>query len=435
MSEVTQKEKTIPVYGETDVLVVGGGIAGVAAAIAAARNGKKVTIIEKSVVLGGQATLGHVCIYLALCDGLGNKVFGGIAEELFHVAIKYGYNSLAEGWEQGIMRLENPKGRYRTHFNIPACVMAFDELMKELGVTVIFDALFSEPLMEDGVCKGITMDTKQGRVAYLAKMIVDASGDADVMYRAGADCVETDNIVSHWCYELQFDQMKKGIENGDMLETMVLRWLGLRPDMDNSASELPRFLGTTIEGVNGYMALSREIALEYLKGKMGPDYSMLSLPYMPQFRMTRRIKGMEMLDMTPDVHVETSVGCVAYCLANPAPVYEFPYGGILDKNLKNIAAAGRIVAAEGAGWELMRLIPPAAFTGQVAGTASAMAIDAGISLQEVDIKQLQQKLQDDGVIIHIPEYMKGNENKHQVLDPKKIADPYIKADALSYKAK
>jgi hypothetical protein len=431
--EYKPKSAKIPVYGETDVLVVGGGIAGVAAAIAAAREGKKVTVIEKGIVLGGQATLGHVCVYLALDDGMGNKVFGGIAEELFHVTIKYGYNSLPRGWTYGIKQLENPIGRYRSHFNIPAAVMAFDELMKELGVTVIFDVVFSEPLMDGDTCKGVIMETKQGRVAYLAKMIVDSSGDADVLYRAGASCAEQDSIVSHWCYELEFERMKRGIEKGEMLDTMTLRWLGLRPDMDNTDSEIPKFPGTTIDGVNGWVKTSREIALRYLKEKMKPSYAMISLPFMPQFRMTRRITGIKQLNMdTPDTFLEDSVGIVDYCLANPASVYEFPYGGILDPKLKNISAAGRIVAAEGAGWELMRLIPPAAFTGQVAGTASSIAIDQGCALQDIDIKTLQRKLEATGVILHVPDYMKGNKTKSQLLDPKKVADPYIKADSLAY---
>ena len=74
MTEYIKETRDVPIVHETDILVVGGGVAGVGAALAAARNGKQVTIIEKSAVLGGLATLGHVCVYLALCDGFGHKV-------------------------------------------------------------------------------------------------------------------------------------------------------------------------------------------------------------------------------------------------------------------------------------------------------------------------------------------------------------------------
>ena len=79
MSEyITIKEQKIPIVKETDVIVIGGGVAGVAAAVAARRNGARVTLIEKSIVLGGLATLGHVCIYLPIDDGVGHKVYGGL---------------------------------------------------------------------------------------------------------------------------------------------------------------------------------------------------------------------------------------------------------------------------------------------------------------------------------------------------------------------
>jgi len=92
-------EKEVPVVKETDVIVIGGGVAGIAAAVAAARQGVKVTLIEKSIVLGGLATSGHVCVYLPSDDGNGNKVYGGLAEELLHICIRYSQNNLPEVWK------------------------------------------------------------------------------------------------------------------------------------------------------------------------------------------------------------------------------------------------------------------------------------------------------------------------------------------------
>lgn len=426
-------EREVEVYASTDVLVVGGGMGGIGAAVCAARNGMKVTLVEKGGILGGLATLGHVCVYLPLDDGMGNKVFGGFSEELLHICIKRSYNTLPSEWKMGIDRVENPTGRYRTHFNIPAAVFSFDEMMEKEGVDVIYDAVFSEPIMDGGVCTGAILETKQGRVAIMTKAVIDASGDADVFYRAGAKCTEQKSIVSHWCYELRPDIMKKGLETGKIINTMRLRWLGLRPDVDNTNSELTHFYGTTIDGVNGYLKLSRKIARDYLDANDSPEYAMISMPYIAQFRMSRRILGDRELDMaTYDQHQEDSVGVVCSSLACPAPVYELPYGTLTAPGIDNIIAAGRIIAAGGAGWEMMRLIPQCVFTGQVAGTAAAMAVKAGKAMREVDIKALQKDLEDTGVIIHVPDRMKGNKNTNITDRPKYIADPLILADALSY---
>ncbi len=433
MHFIEEKPKNIPICAESDILIIGGGIAGIAAALAASRSGKRVRLIEKSIILGGLATLGHVCIYLPLCDGLGHKIYGGIAEELLHTTIKYGYNTLPPQWKLGIQTVKEPKGRYQSHFNIPACVMAFDELMEENGVDVVLDTVFCEPIMEDGVCKGVIVENKSGRSAYLANIIIDASGDADVMYRAGAPCVEEKSIVSHWAYELDFESIQKALDSGNIINAVGLRWIGLRPDADNSTSEMPRFYGTTNEGVNGYIRYSRSIALEFLKRRRSDSYTMLTLPGMPQFRTTRHITGMTSFDTSVSgKYCENSVGCVINCLDSPAEVYEFPYGALIDKNIPNIIAAGRIVATDTLGWEIMRYIPGCAFTGQVAGLAAAMAIDNNLTLQQIPVIELQKKLADAGIMVHMGDNLRNNKGASAYQDPTKQFDPLIKLDSLCY---
>lgn len=115
--EFINESNRIPVVDSYDVIVVGGGIAGVAAAVAARRSGSRVLLIEKSVVLGGLATLGFIAEYLPLCDGRGTKVTGAIAEELLRLSIKYGYDDLPPEWRDGLG--VGAKGRYRTFFSPP----------------------------------------------------------------------------------------------------------------------------------------------------------------------------------------------------------------------------------------------------------------------------------------------------------------------------
>jgi len=408
---VTEPARTLPVAGEADVVVVGGGLAGVSAALAAARAGAKVILLEKSCILGGLATLGHVCIYLPLDDGAGHKIYGGQAEELLHVCIRYGYDDLPDCWRDRPDYVESPTGRYRATFNIPAAVCALDELLADAGVEVVFDTVFCAPLMEGDAVRGVLAENKSGRSCYLAKMFVDASGDSDLLYRAGARTEEReDNIVSHWAYEIDLTdpRLQTAIEEKNVLKALPLRWFGLRPDRDNSASAIPTFGGTTVEGVNGYLRASRRLALADLKANARPGRAQLTLPLMPQFRMTRRLAGIKELALDPGVSIPDSVGCVIFSLAAPAAVFEFPYGGLIDAKVENVLAAGRMVSAGGKGWEIMRFIPACVLTGQAAGTAAALAAQTGCAVQDLDVAALQARLAADGVKLHMSDAVRAN---------------------------
>ena len=110
--------KNLEVKKDYDVIVCGGGIAGVSAALAAVRQNKKVLLIEKLFLLGGLATSGLVTIYLPLCDGCGNQVSFSIAEELLHLSIKHGYeDEYPDAWLNGGTKEEKAKKRFQVRFN------------------------------------------------------------------------------------------------------------------------------------------------------------------------------------------------------------------------------------------------------------------------------------------------------------------------------
>ena len=432
MKTISEERRDIPVAGEADLLVIGGGLAGVAAAVAASRNGASVTLLEKSCVLGGLATLGHVCVYLPIDDGIGHKIHGGLAEDLMHVCTRYSYNNIPDCWKKGPARVEQPSARYSATFNIPACVLALDEFMRDEHVNVVFDTVFCEPVMDGDTCRGVIVENKSGRTAYLAKMIIDSTGDSDVLYRAGAECETQKSIVSHWTYEFDTEHIKRSGSSNDVLKNIKMRWFGLRPDVDNSGSELPMFYGTTSEGVNDYLRLSRSLALDYLKKNQRDGYAMLTLPFMPQFRMTRRLKGLAEMGLNAGVSLDSSIGCVIHSLEAPAAVYEFPYEALIDSRITNIAAAGRMVSAGGRGWEIMRCIPNCVLTGQASGTAAALAIRTGRTLQEVDVAALQKNLAETGVMIHMYDELRNNGNLPPVRRKSIDSVPAINTDSLSY---
>lgn len=390
MEFITETKKT-PVCGEYDVVVAGGGVAGVAAALSAARNGAKVLLLEKTTVLGGLATAGLVILYLPICDGEGHKVAGGLSEELLHASIKYGYDSLPDAWRDQPMEADT-KERYQTVFNAPAFVYALDELVKEAGIKLLLDTVVCDVVMEDGVCKAVIVENKSGRQAYACKAVVDATGDSDVMFQAGAPTVDGENTLAYWAY-CQCDNNENVFRPGGYPPKYVkVMSLGLA-DARDLPEGLSKYHGISVEEVTRFLLTGRELALKRLK--KDPSLVYTSFPSQAQFRMTRRIDGMHTLSqMDAGIHYEDSIG-LASLMNISGPVYEIPFRMLCSANIKNIFAAGRMISGGGGGWSTIRGIPTCAVTGQAAGTAAMLYASKG----EVNVKELQDVLVKDKAIL------------------------------------
>jgi hypothetical protein len=396
--ESLRESNQIPVAGKYDVIVVGGGIAGVGAALAARRNGCRVLIIEKSVVLGGLATLGLIAIYLPLCDGRGKKVTGGIAEELLHLSIKYGYNDLAPEWKDG--KGVGAKKRYTTSFSPSEFIYALDELMTSEGIDLSFDTVFCKPVMDGRSCRGVIVENKSGRRAYTAKMFVDASGDSDLFFRAGAGCVEEKNYLAYWFYRTDLQRMQKAVESGNVMDGICLEWRGsFRQDGSYTLGQ-KNYRGTSGKDVTRFILNGRKILKEEMDRNRKDKGSLIALPGMAQFRRTRRIKGLYLLKETDALkHFDDSIGCTGHWM-KPGIVYEIPYRALVSRDISNVLASGRMISASGDAWEATRVIPPAALTGQAAGIAAALAIRKKCPVAEVPVANLQKGLQDSGILLH-----------------------------------
>jgi len=395
-----------------DVIVVGGGPGGVVAALAAARHGMKVLIIEKNIILGGLATAGHVCLFEPLCDGKGRKVTSGIVEEMLHLSIAYSYNNLPRHWSRHVERVKNPEqdpdyeperyinvaGRYLTLFNVPAFALALEECVLKAGVEILYDTLFCDTIMKGDVCTGVIVENLTGRYALSCKMVIDGTGYSTVFARLGAELIDGKNHFTFECYDTNFKMMQKALQTGKMIKAINWCVLGWNP-LHSDPGEATDFYGRTVEDINRYVLVSHREALAYLK-KQGPDYAMLALPTMPQLRMNRRIKGL--YEMRPDdvfKPMEDSIGCVSDW-RRAGPIYEVPYRCMLDKSAKNVLAVGRNLAAQTDSWDIMRCYPGCMTTGQGAGTAAALALKNGVSVHELKISELQNALKKDGVILH-----------------------------------
>ncbi len=158
------KPKRMPA---TDVIVVGGGLAGVAAAVAAARGGAKALLMEKTVTLGALATQGLISWYEPLCDGEGKQMIHGIAEELIRLSVKYGFEDMPLEWG-GVSTPRKNCHRYATHFSPHIFALALIEYLEENGVALRLDTLATYPDVADGICRGILVAALSGEVAGTA---------------------------------------------------------------------------------------------------------------------------------------------------------------------------------------------------------------------------------------------------------------------------
>lgn len=400
MAQTISWQESIPVAGSYDVIVAGGGMAGVAAALSAARMHKKALILEKSTTLGGLATLGLINFWVPLCNGRGKQVIRGMAEELLRLSIRYGYDSLPPEWKNG--EPETPTNtRYITRFSVGIFGLALMRLLRDEGVDVLYDALVSMPVMEDGHCRGLIIDGKSGRQYYEAGMVVDATGDCDVLKRAGVPVVDGGNYFTMIAMGTNLKQCRMAVEAGS-IEKAYCTYMGGPSSLHGKGhpQDMPKFVGASTEMVNDFLQKNQLLLFDKIKDQPRNERDIFMLPGMAQLRTTRHIDGDYTLSMADLYrHQETSVGAIGDFEYRDR-LYEVPFGTLVRTGYDNLITCGRSAAAEGWAWDALRVIPPAVLTGQAAGIAAAQALDANVPLPQLPIAPLQKALAETGVLIH-----------------------------------
>ena len=384
------------VKNEYDVAVCGGGFAGISAALAAARQGSKVVLFEKQYMLGGLGTAGLVTIYLPLCDGYGHQVSFGIVEELFRLSILHGAEDrYPENWLDNIGTRTETDKRFEVQYNPQLFAVLVEKLLKDAGVEILYGTYAVDVKLQNDKISYIITENKSGRLAYKVQSVVDATGDCDIakFSNAPTDTFKQGNILAAWYYSFG----KAGYKLN------MLGFCDIPDEEKTKEKEVEQLVNRRFSGLDGeelseQMYLSHQSTYnDFLKKRCDDSEVMpVTIATIPQIRMTRKLVGQYTLsDKEAHTYFEDSIGMISDWKKR-GPIYEVPFRTLYNSTIKNLICAGRCTSVNETMWDIMRVIPCCAVTGQAAGTAAAMTDD----FPGLNVKELQEVLKMNGVVLH-----------------------------------
>lgn len=396
-----------------DVVVAGAGIAGISAALAAARRNRKVCLLEKQTLIGGLATAGLIYIYLPLCDGENHQVTFGIAEELLLEGRAFGPFDVSPQWggkgkelddallSEGAKKTSGiqPRTRYACPFTPAGMILKLDELLHEAGVDLWLETLLCGVITERNSVTGVVVENNSGRGMIEGACFIDTTGDAGVVRRAGGDVIFGENKNTPWLLGYRTgNTVGYTLGNSVIMETVSVGKIAPIP-YKNTGMDVTKFIRKSWELIRDHY---RKIYLEKPQDEVYP----LILASMPQFRRISCILARETI-YTEDVNTcrNNSVGMVGDW-RYAGNIWEIPYGALLPQKLENILVAGRCIGSMNDAWEACRVIPAGAMTGEVAGCGASLSIELGIPPSAVPLETLRNELRKNNFRFHRDEILK-----------------------------
>ena len=435
---VHEAARDIPVFAETDVLVVGGGPAGTTAAIAAGRLGAEVMLVERYNHLGGLSTGGLVIWIDRMSDWSGKQVIAGLACDIFDRLPKDAVMgpSRSEWGSKDVQTAAYWKERTAAYRGIVTWSPTIDpealktvslQMVLEANVRPVFHSWAVEPMVEERTMRGAIFESKEGRQAILAKVVIDTTGDADLLARAAAPLeLDIDAEDIHHCINTAF--LLGGLD--------MERWLAFRREdaagfsafvalgretlglfekpfcswRDDVALFMgPRLSGysaVNVEDLTDVEVRSRELTAAHLDfyRTHAPGFEsaflMLGAPQVG-VRHSRRLTGLRKVTRAQwdegkvwddEIGVSTS-------LSPSFPNISVPYGSLVPVGLDGVIGAGRHIACDPSSHSFLREIPQCWMTGQAAGVAAALAAGSGIQPRALSPRPIQRELLRQGAYL------------------------------------
>lgn len=454
MKQITEPARQIDVIHETDVLVVGSGPGGLSAALAAARAGVEVTLVERFGCFGGNITV----------VGVEGMHWYRHEQTVESMGIPKEFEDAAK--EAGAAVPESQSLSYE--IDSEGFKLVADQMVQKAGIHPMLHRAFVAPIMEGNEIKGIITESKAGREAILAKVVIDASGDADVAHRAGAPCQmapREDLMAASVMFHLAgvdksafMEGIKAdpqtyadwggggewNIETSGKEDQMFSPFLYKPFAQAIEAGLIPPHLNT-IAGTWGAMHDTGELTymnLIHLDGIDGTDpdsltsgeiegrrQTMLAIEALKRFlpgcenarlrnfgmtlgiRDTRKVDtvyAMSELDVREQGRFEDSIGIFpefidgygVLILPTTGRYFEVPYRNLLPKGVKNLLISGRATAGHKIAHAATRNMACCAVIGQGAGVAAALAVKQNRALDALNISEIQAGLEAQGARVH-----------------------------------
>ncbi len=431
LGTLREPAREVPVYRSCDVLVVGGGPSGTAAAVAAARLGADVVLLERYNHLGGLSTGGLVIWIDRMSDWTGKLVIRGFAEEIMDRLPKeaiagparkdWGSKDAASAahWAQRTAAFHGIV-TWSPTVDPERLKLASQEIALEQKVHLAFHGWAALPLLEEGKVRGAFFESKAGRQAVRAKVVVDATGDGDLFARAGAAC-ETDIEAAdiHHCMNTAWllggVDMNRWIEFRTREPEQFARFMARgrealrafeRPFV-SWRNDIALFMGPRQSGFSA-LDVDDQSEVEIRSHRLMAQHLDFYRAHAPGFenaflflsapqlgvRHSRRLTGVARITRAqwPAGHVcDDEIG-VTPSVSPKFPNLSIPYGCLVPAELDGLLACGRHISCDPNSHGFMREIPQCWITGQGAGVAAAIAANRGVEPRAIDIDELQSAL-------------------------------------------
>ena len=412
LETILEPARQIPVHSRSDVIIVGGGPAGLAAAIAAARSGAATILVERFGYLGGTATAS----LMACINGFRNQVepdthqtVRGIAEEIV-LGLK-GLDGLGiSPYAQKSYPTEPGALAYSYAIDVEKFKYLSLKLCMEAGVRLLLHTWFCQPVLERNRIRGIVVENKSGRQAILGKVIIDASGDGDVAARAGVPFwqtvqAEAPRLNDALMYRIEFGENRPA-------EAYACDFGGGAVVWGPSAGPID---GTDAEAVSQAEIETRLGVFEDLRNKQAQNpvlqgARITETPPLLGIRQTRFIEGEYRLSAADAIQGRRFEDVVAI---SSCPIihyygyrrylehegYDIPYRCLVPKAVDGLLVAGRCISSDQEPYESHRAMVPIMAIGQAAGTAAALCARQGVLPRQLDVPALQQDLEAQNAVL------------------------------------